>query len=1101
MPLHCHRAEDTGLLADRLGSVLATPPADPFATDLVLVPARGVERWLSQRLSHLLGSSAGDGVCAAVAFRSPGSLIAEIAGTADADPWSPEALTWPLLSVIDANWDRPWCRTLATHLGYLDPGTDTDTDAGLRRGRRYAVARRLAGLFTSYARQRPGLLVDWLAGGDGDGAGGVIDADLTWQPPLWRALVDEVDAEPPHLRHQQTITRLRAAPTATLPARLSLFGHTRLAVTDIELLSALAVHHDLHLWLPHPSDALWRVLAGVHGAVPRSGDPADTTVAHPLLATLGRDLRELQRALPEPLTTDEYLGGTTDSDTLLGWLQDDIAANAVRPAGRSVNPADRSVQVHSCHGPARQVDVLREVLLGLLADDETLQPRDIVVMCPDIEAYAPAIAAAFGMGELAGEQHPAHTLRVALADRALHQTNPLLGVAAELLTLADGRATATDLLNLAQSEPVRARFAFTDDDLDVIAEWVRETNIRWGFDAEHRAPYGLAGVVQNTWRFGLDRILTGVAMSADARAWLDTALPLDDVGSNRVELAGKLTEFVTRLQAGLDTLTGRRPLAEWISALGAGVAALSAVGPDDGWQQGQLHREFADVLARAGARAEVPLLLADVRALLGDCLAGRPTRANFRTGTLTVCTMVPMRSVPHRVVCLVGLDDGVFPRLISPDGDDVLARRPLTGERDIRSEDRQLLLDAVCAATETLVITYTGADEYTGKTQPPAVPLAELLDTLDATAEAPVRKQVVTHHPLQPFDRRNVVVGELGTLDTPFTFDPTALIAARAAAGRRSPAPAVFGAVLPAPAPADVELAELSRFFADPVRGFFRALDYALPWEVRGVEDTMPVEIDGLAQWAVGDRMLHDMLAGAEPGEAANAEWRRGTLPPGRLGWRTACDIRDMARSLADAARPHRAGEATAFDVDIDLGGGRRLTGTVTGVYGRRLVAVHYGTLGPKHLLAAWIPLLALAAEHPRQAWSTLCIGRIRSRVRQRLFTPPASPVSVLADLVALYDAGRREPLPVPLKTSYAWAAARRDGTDPFRAAQTAWASSRFPGEDDTTAHRAAWGPRAPLAGLLGEPGPAEEQAGEETRLGALAVRLWSPLLDAEDAL
>ena len=192
-----------------------------------------------------------------------------------------------------------------------------------------------------------------------------------------------------------------------------------------------------------------------------------------------------------------------------------------------------------------------------------------------------------------------------------------------------------------------------------------------------------------------------------------------------------------------------------------------------------MQREFAEVLATAGPRGDTVMRLPDIRALLGRHLAGRPTRANFRTGTLTVCTMVPMRSVPHRVVCLVGLDDGVFPRLGIVDGDDVLARNPMTGERDIRSEDRQLLLDAIGAATEKLVITYTGANEYSGQDRPPAVPLAELLDTLDMTTTEKVRDRFVVKHPLQPFDIRNVIPGKLGTPDdTPFTFDPTVLRAA-----------------------------------------------------------------------------------------------------------------------------------------------------------------------------------------------------------------------------------------------------------------------------------------------------------------------------------
>src|SRR5271170_2619793 len=888
MALHLHRAERTNLLADGLGALLADPLPDPFAEELVQVPARGVERWLSQRLSHVLGRSrASDGVCAGVAFRSPGSLIAEITGTIDDDPWSPDAMTWPLLEVIDASLDQPWCGMLARHLGHFHTGDEAE----LRRGRRYSVARRLAGLFASYARQRPQLLVDWL---DGNAQG--LDIDLLWQAELWRALVAHMDADPPHIRHQKTLARLQEGPS-DLPARLSLFGHTRLACTDIELLQALSTHHELHLWLPHPSDVLWQKLGHSHGTIPRRDDTSHREVDNPLLATLGRDLRELQRSLPADPQTDDYLPSDARPDTLLGWLQSDIAANAVRHQGRTLTTDDRSVQVHSCHGPARQIDVLREVLLGLLQDDPTLEPRDILVMCPDIETYAPLIVADFGLGDMVHGAHPAHRLRVKLADRSLIQTNPLLGLASQLLSLAGSRVTASDVLNIAEAAPVRARFKFTDDDLESITRWVRQANIRWGFDQEHRRPYHV-DFVHNTWRFGIDRILAGVAMSDDAHAWIGNTLPLDDVSSNRVELAGQLAEFVCRLEQAVDSLTGARPLREWLHALSDGVTTLTRINDSDAWQASQMEREFAEVLQQSGSHAETTLRLPDIGALLDGHLAGRPTRANFRTGTLTVCTMVPMRSVPHRVVCLVGLDDGVFPRLGVVDGDDVLARNPMTGERDIRSEDRQLLLDAIGAATDKLVITYTGANEYSGQPRPPAVPLDELLDTLDQTTTEKIRQRIVVKHPLQPFDTRNVEPGEL-VPDVPFSFDPTALRAAQASAGDRSEQPLFISGQLPSPPADDVILADLIGFFKDPVKGFFRALEFTLPRDVDGVQDAITVDINSLEEWTVGDRMLSDILRGMSPDDARQAEWRRGTLPPGQLGWRKAAEIRDQAALLA----------------------------------------------------------------------------------------------------------------------------------------------------------------------------------------------------------
>ncbi|MFG1930035.1 exodeoxyribonuclease V subunit gamma [Mycobacterium sp. NPDC048908] len=1082
MGLHLHRAERTDLLADGLGQLLSAPLADPFTEELIIVPAKGIERWLSQRLSHILGRGAGqDGVCAGIAFRNPRSLIAELlgltTGTVDDDPWAPEAVVWPLLEVIDASCTEAWCKPLAAHLGHFEAGEEKE----LRQGRRYAVARRLAGLFASYARQRPQLLIDWERGSTGD-----IDPDLDWQPPLWRALLGKVEADPPHVRHAKTLARLAKSPMA-LPERLSLFGHTRLPSTEVELLNALATHHDLHLWLPHPSDDLWRKLADRHGPIPRRDDTSHRDVDHPLLATLGRDLRELQRSLPADRQTNECYGGAAHPDTLLGWLQSDIAANALRADGRTLRDDDRSVQVHSCHGPARQIDVLREVLLGLLADDPTLEPRDILVMCPDIETYAPLINADFGLGDVVRGAHPAHRLRVRLADRSLIQTNPLLGVASQLLTLAGSRVTASEVLNLAQAAPVRAQFGFTDDDLESITRWVRQANIRWGFDQEHRKPFGV-DFVHNTWRFGIDRVLAGVALSDDSHAWIGSTLPLDDVSSNRVELAGQLAEFVHRLQTTVDSLNGARPLQDWLTALSDGIGRLTRVDDDDAWQTSQMQREFGDVLETAGARRHTVMRLPDIRALLERHLAGRPTRANFRTGTLTVCTMVPMRSVPHRVVCLVGLDDGVFPRQGIVDGDDVLARDPMTGERDIRSEDRQLLLDAIGAATEKLVITYTGANEYSGQDRPPAVPLAELLDSLDVTTADKIRDRIVVRHPLQPFDIRNVIPGGL-IPGGPFTFDPTVKRAAVASTGQRRPQPPFISGPLPPVPPDDVVLEDLVAFYRDPVKGFFRALDYTLPWDVDGVEDAMPVDINALEEWTVGDRMLHDILRGMSPKEAREAEWCRGTLPPGQLGWRKALEISNQAAQLADTAQRYRSAEPRAYDIDVDLGGGRRLTGTVSPVFGDRLVSVTYSKLDGKHLLASWIPLLALAAHVQAPDWQAICIGRAKKRSTLRtegLGRPEVDAEGLLRDLVAVYDAGRREPIPLPVKTSYAWAAARHFGDSPEGEARYRWKSGdRYPGEDAEPAHVRAWGERADLSILI------------DKGLGAYAERVWLPLLRA----
>ena len=446
MTLHLHRAPRTDQLADTLGELLSSPLDDPFAQEVVVVPAKGVERWLTQRLSHRLGVGprGGDGVCAGVRFLNPRSLVSLLLGRERDDPWDPERLVWPLLSTIDDSLDEPWCHTLARHLGH---GYDAD-DGDLRRNRRYSVAIRLAHLFASYAVQRPQLVTDWREGRDTDGAGSPLDDDLAWQAELWRRLLPRVDADPPDVRHAATVAALRNGSTELdLPARLSLFGHTRIPVTEVELLAALGEVRDVHLWLPQPSPALWDALADLGGVVARDDDTSAELVGHPLLASLGRDSRELRRTLHGASAVETGGVPVVEPTTLLGWLQHDLRTNhaptADERAARHLAPDDRSLQVHACHGAARQIDVLREVLVGLLQDDPTLEPRDILVMCPDIETFAPLISAGFGLAPTTTTQvplvgHPAHQLRVKLADRALTSTNPLLAVAGALLELSGG---------------------------------------------------------------------------------------------------------------------------------------------------------------------------------------------------------------------------------------------------------------------------------------------------------------------------------------------------------------------------------------------------------------------------------------------------------------------------------------------------------------------------------------------------------------------------------------------------------------------------------------------------------------------------------------
>jgi exodeoxyribonuclease V gamma subunit len=1143
--LYIHRSERADALVDGLGALLREPLADVMQAEVVAVPSRGVERWLAQRVSRQLGTRPGgsDGVCANVDFPFPGSLVGDALSSASGfdpatDPWRPERAVWPLLDVVDAHLDEPWLAALAGHLRNAGP------DRALRR---FATVRHIADLYDRYGVHRPEVLRSWAAGGagaaGGPGAAGGVDPSTPeerWQAELWRRLREQIGIPSPAERLSDACSALRQdAALADLPERVSLFGLTRLPASYLDVLAALAHGRDVHLFLLHPSPVLWDKVAAYRPpkGLRRAEDPSTTMTTNPLLGSWGRDAREMQLVLAAAggEVIDDHRATAEGATTLLRRIQNDVrddrsptgsshhSAQEARPV---LDPADRSIAVHACHGRARQVEVLRDAVLHLLEDDPDLEPRDILVMCPDIETYAPFIDATFGVAEPVDDEGGPGLpdLRVRLADRSLRQTNPTLSVIARLLELVTERVTASQVLDLAGRDPVRYRFGFDDDDLARLGEWVVTSGVRWGFDAERRAPYKLESLEANTWRAGLDRALLGVTMADERQRLVGGVPPLDDVDSGAIELVGRFAELVDRLDEAITALGQPQTVDAWAVSLARAADSLTATSERDAWQREELQRLLDDLIGEATtdeAVAKVILEPGDVVSLLSDRLKGRPTRANFRTGHLTVCTLVPMRSVPHRVVCLLGLDDGAFPRVSERDGDDLTLADPHVGDRDPRSEDRQLLLDALMAATDTLLITYTGRDERTNVARPPAVPVGELLDVVERTVRtgegSPVRDHLVMQHPLQPFDARNYTVGEL-VPGRVWGFDPVNLEGAKASVHPRRP-PEPF---LPGPLPdidtTVVELDDLDRFLRHPVRAFLlQRLGIRLGGKVADVDDALPVELDALERWALGDRLLTARMAGAELEACMAAERARGIVPPGSLAERIFDRVVPEVQSIAAAAAHHGADvEPMSMDVNITLGDGTRIVGTVPQVRGDVIHAVSYSRLGPNQRLHAWLRLLSLTASHPERAFTAVTVGRVRES------GPPRTDVSVarmdvlgadaaarqqtaaryLHELVDLYRRGMREPAPIYCKTTAAWARGSASKREALAAKQ--WTSEwNYAKEDKDPEHKAVLGGVLPFARLLEElPRPDESgegwDDGEETRFGRYAHRLWGGLLAHE---
>ena len=369
---------------------------------------------------------------------------------------------------------------------------------------------------------------------------------------------------------------------------------------------------------------------------------------------------------------------------------------------------------------------------------------------------------------------------------------------------------------------------------------------------------------------------------------------------------------------------------------------------------------------------------------------------------------------------------------------------------------------------------------------------------------------MLVHHPLQPFDARNLVPGELAGVDA-FSFDRAALAGAEAARRPRDPVTSLVSAPLPARPVEDVALADLQAFFAHPVRAFLRSrLDVSSPLEAEETHDAIPISLEGLDKWAIGDRLMADVLAGTDPATSVQAERLRGVLPPGRLGSRTLSEVEEQVRPLVVQANGLRQGTPRTLDVDIDLGGGRRLTGTVSSVFGNRIVTVTYSRLAAKHRLRSWIDLLALTVGHPDESWTAHTLGRSRAGTAHALAGPLDHRASTwLRELVDIYDRGMREPLPLPVKTACTYAEEslkRRQGgySDPVWKARKEWETDKFsptgiPGEDADLAHVRVFGQAAPLECLLTPARPDEAWNDEPHRLGQYAWRLWQPLLEGAE--
>ncbi|HLU31938.1 MAG TPA: exodeoxyribonuclease V subunit gamma, partial [Acidimicrobiia bacterium] len=719
----------------------------------------------------------------------------------------------------------------------------------------------------------------------------------------------------------------------------------------------------------------------------RADDPTVDMAHHPLLEAWGRDSREFQTVLAAAGLTGPPIETAANRDTLLGRVKADIHAN--RPprfdrdlAGGVRSGRDRSVQVHVCHGARRQAEVMRDAILHILAASPDLEPRDVVIMTPDLATFAPLLEASFpastpdDSSTARPEESSLPDLRLRIADRSPAATNPLVGFTAWLLEAAGSRLEAAVVRELVDRPVVQERFHFDGDTAGAITSLIDDANIAWGLDLDHRREWDVeAG--ERTWRRGLDRALAGVFYADDPTATVGDLSPLEGVEGQEAVPAGILAAMVDRLAAIRQAMSRPQPLSEWPGLIASSVRMLAAPAWGEEWQIDQLERLLAETFPETG-QTDPDLTLGEVRQAIAAWTDDRPSPLHFRSGDITVCTLVPMRSVPYRVVALLGMDEDRFPRRGRSEGDDLLASHELMGDGHPASADRQLLLDAVLAAGDHLLIAYSGADEVTNAPVPPAVPIAELTDVVEEMVGTGAMEQVETRHPLQSFSAANFQPGSLGVAG-PWGFDATQYRGAVSIQQRTfDTTPARMEWPLPDPDEA-VRLRDLIGFLQNPVGRFVKArLGFSIPEPGGLPDDTIPSDLDHLGIWSVTNRVLSGLIAGADLDGLRQRERGSDTLPPGRLG------DDDLDKALATATTLWEAAQQRGYDPrrhrpyagSVDTG-----RGVVEGTVSADPEQGHVATVTPsilkaKQRLDGWVRMLFLSALEPEVEWKAILLGR-----------------------------------------------------------------------------------------------------------------------------
>lgn len=761
--------------------------------------------------------------------------------------------------------------------------------------------------------------------------------------------------------------------------------------------------------------------------------------------------------LPDRPEASSAAGGAAGTPDSQGGASPAAGGSDEAPHRLVVSDDDRSIRIHVCHGPAREIEVLHDRLLDMFDADASLTPRDIVVMAPDIEEYAPHVEAVFSAGRAEGVNIP-----FSIADRGESAGDRVFDGFFALLDLAGGRFGAAGVLGALEIGPVREKAGFNDMEMELVRHWIVSLRIRWGVDARHRESLGLPGYAENTWRAGLDRLLLGYVFPAggDKPELFRGILPFGDVEGDSAVTAGKLAAFIGKLSGRAGKLAAPSDAAAWRDLLTGIVDDFIAENDETTSSMQALRRVVSGIASRASKAGFDALLDKNmVRAFLDDELGARYSSSGFLSGRVTFCSMLPMRSIPFDVVCLLGMSDTVFPRTDRRPGFNRLAEKPRPGDRSRRDDDRYQFLEAILSARKRLYISYTGRSIRDNSEFPPSPVVDELKDYIArgfTCASGDILSHIETVHPLQPFD------ASYFDRSDPALFSYSKSHCLPAAAATDESAARFLQAPLPAPAagtgePAEVDAARFIRFFENPAAAFLRdRLGVFFPRKEPEIRESEPFAVEGLDQYLLDDELLDARLEGIDPFGMFDQVRAGGGLPHGFQGETAFRKHAALCIRIADSISLYDRSERLGKVSVASRAGGILFTGEVNDL--RRLsgagellrIGIRPALLKGKDWLRAWIihlllndPVVLSTIEGGANGVTSYLAGWKNSSASLdlRRFPPVGDPEPILDVLVKYFQEGKLRPLPFFPKASFEFAAGV--GEDPSLAGESKLRSGR----------------------------------------------------------